>query len=176
MKKNLFQKVNTAVLGSLSMISACTSVYAAEAPKDDINEWIESCPHIGLVAKEVNYGPITLKKLDLDNNGRVVIAQPGETIKGSVQYKVDAEELKSLHLHHIILGIKSGEAQSCITHALGIWDAKGTAHFSLIAPFNKGVYEILFDYQTGVSCKNALEEWRKNPPSSKAVVGIIIVE
>lgn len=176
MKERIFQKVKTAVLGSLFMTTACVSLYAAEAPKDEINEWINACPHIGLVAKEVTYGPITLKKLNLDGKGRVVIAQPGETIHGTVQYTVDADQLESLHLHHIIIGIKGQNAQNCIMHALGVWDAKGKANFNLTAPTAKGVYEVRFDHQTAVTCKTAVEHWREDPPSSKATVGIIIIE
>lgn len=177
MQTRLFQKIKTAVLGSLFVTTAYSlPLYAAESPKEKINEWINECPYIGLVAKEVTYGPISLKNFDLEDKGRVVIAQPGEVIKGTVHYKVKADQLESWHLHHIILGIKGQGGQECITHALGAWDTHGKASFSLTAPLEKGIYEIRFDYQTSVTCNDACELWREDPPSSNATVGIIIIE
>lgn len=169
-QKNLF-------LGALFVTAACAlPLNAVDSPKDKINKWINECPYIGLVAKEVTYGPITLKHFDLDDKGRVVIAQPGEKIHGTVYYKVESGQLDAFHLHHIILGIKNGEDRSCLTHALGVWDSKGKAHFSLAAPAEKGVYEIRFDYQTCLTCDDAFQHWNEDPPSSKATVGIVIVE
>ena len=177
MQKQSLQRTKLGFLGVLFLTTACAlPLNAVDSPKDKINKWINECPYIGLVAKEVTYGPITLKHFDLEDKGRVVIAQPGETVSGSVNYKVDASELESLHLHHIILGIKKSDDQTCLTHALGVWDSKGKATFSLAAPSERGAYEIRFDYQTGLKCEDALKHWNEDPPSSKATVGIIIVE
>lgn len=177
MQERRFQRAKTLVLGFLFTTTVCSlPLHAVDAPKDKINEWLKSCPYIGLASKEVIYGPITLKHFDLEDKGRVVIAQPGEKINGSVKYKVDASKLDSWELHHIILGVSSGKEQTCITHALGVWDNKGKAHFSLTAPQEKGVHEIRFDYQTGLRCSEAMEHWKQDPPSSRAALGIIIVE
>jgi hypothetical protein len=177
MQKQSPQRIKTGFLGVLFITAACAlPLNAVDSPKDKINKWISECPYIGLVAKEVTYGPITLKHFDLEDKGRVVMAQPGEKIHGTVHYKVDVSELDSLHLHHIILGIKNGGDQTCLTHALGVWDSKGKASFSLTAPEEKGVYEIRFDYQTCLTCNDALKHWSEDPPSPKATVGIVIVE
>lgn len=177
MKESLLQKAKAATLGFLFITAACVLPgYAAEQPKDKIDAWIQECPYIGLVAKEVSYGPITLEDFDLDKKGRIVVAQPGEVINGAVNYKVESNELDSFHLHHIILGIKAHGAQNCISHALGIWDEKGKAHFSLTAPTEPGVYEVRFDYQTAMTCKEAMKYWNEDPPSSKATIGIIIID
>lgn len=175
MKGNFFQKATAAILSFLFITTTCAS-YAVESPKDRLNEWIHSYPYIGLVTEEVTYGPIALKKLNLENKGRVVIAKPGETVFGTVHYRVDADKLDTLHLHHIILGIEGKDSQTCLTHALGVWDAQGRVHFSISAPPERGVYELRFDYQTALTCSEASKEWRKEPPSAKATVGIIIVE
>jgi hypothetical protein len=176
MKEIIFQNVKKVVLSSLFITAAFASVYAVETPQDKIDQWINECPYIGLVAKEVTYGPITLKDFKMEDEGRVVIAQPGEFINSSVEYKVAKEHLKSLHLHHIIVGIKGQNSQNCITHALAVWDTHGKAHFCFAAPTEKGIYEVRFDYQTALTCKEAYKLWRADPPSSKATVGIVIVE
>jgi hypothetical protein len=177
MKKSVFQKAKTIALGSFFICAASAlRLHAVESPEDKINEWINECPYIGLVAKEVSYGPITLKNFNLDNKGRIVIARPNEIIHGTLQYKIKTDELPSLHLHHIIIGIEGEDTQSCITHALGVWDTKGKTSFSFAAPPKRGVYEIRVDYQTGLTCEEACKLWREDPPSAKATVGIIIIE
>jgi hypothetical protein len=178
MKTMISHQIRNTILGSLALAGALGTlpVSASEAPKNKIQEWIHTCPYIGLVAKEISYGPITLKDLDLDHNGRVVIAKPNEELNGTIKYKVDSGDLDTLKVHHIIVGIKDQDAQTCIAHAFGIADKEGKTHFTLIAPAKKGVYEIRFDYQTALTCGEAAKCWREDPPSSKAAVGIIIVE
>jgi|LakMenE01Jun11ns_1017448.scaffolds.fasta_scaffold9697478_1 hypothetical protein len=150
-------------------------LHSAESPKNKLLEWIKSNPWIGLVAKEIRYGPITLKDLDLDKNGRLVIARPGEEISATVKYMVDADKLNSWNLYHILVGIKGQENPACITHSFGIWDRKGKASFTITAPEAKGVYEVSFDYQEGLFCGDAAKAWI-DEPAPRATVGIIIVE
>lgn len=177
MKAEILKKVSTRTIACLFLGStSLASLRAVDSPRDKINEYIHSCPYIGLVAKDVTYGPITLKDCDLGDQGRVVIAQPGEVVSGTAKYEIDTEHMQSLHLHHIIVGIKDEQAQNCLTHAIGILDRKGKASFSLKAPTKPGVYEVRFDYQTALTCNDASKEWREDPPSSRATVGIIIVE
>jgi len=165
------------ILGLLATVSALSApLAAADSLGDKANQLISSCPWIGLIAKEVTYGPITIGKLDIDGAGRLVFCQPGEKIEGTVRYKIDAAKLDSMHNHHIIVGIRDEDAQSCITHSLGVWDKKGTASFSFSAPVEKGVYEVCFDYHTAVLCGDALQKWHSYPPAKKTTIGIIVVE
>lgn len=177
--RNLFSKKRVCtLLCSIFLAVLSTQVLpAAESPSDKISEWIKSSPWIGLVAKEVTYGPITLGELNLDKGGRLVIAKPGEEIKSTVKYKINADKLDSWHLHHIVVGIKGQAYPTCITHSFGVWDKKGKASFTLIAPKEKGVYEVRFNYQEGITCSEAVKGWLdENSPSAHATVGIIIVE
>lgn len=178
MHKLLFHKITYTFLSILLLaISFMQPLDAARAPKEEITEWVKSCPYIGLLTEKITYGPITLKDFNLADVGRVVIVDPDEVIEGTVKYKVDSNKLDTLHLHHIIVGVRGEEgSQSCISHTLGILDTKGTAKFSLKSPSKKGIYEIRFDYQTALTCSNALEQWIENPPSASAVVGFLIVK
>ncbi len=166
-----------ALLCSIFFIVLSSQIlHAAESPKDKINEWINSTPWIGLVAREVTYGPITLRDLDLDKSGRLVFAEPGEEIEAVVKYKVNADTLDSWKLHHITVGIKGQDNSTCITHSLGIWNKRGKASFIIKAPEEKGMYEVRFDYQEALLCSDATKAWQEDSPSAKATVGIIIVE
>ncbi|MFA6915011.1 MAG: hypothetical protein WC222_01315 [Parachlamydiales bacterium] len=177
MRKHFLSQVKNAVWGSLLLASLCTlPLQAADSPKEKLTEWISSYPWIGLVAKDVSYGPITLRDLNLANKGRLVIVKPGEHIHGTVKYKIDSDRLESWNMYHVILGIKGQEAQSCITHSVGVWDKKGKANFTLVAPMEKGVYEVRFDLEEAIVCSDAMKEWRDDNPSSRATVGVIIVE
>lgn len=177
MRTQNFSKFTSRVLGSLLIAACCIMpLHSAESPKGKINQWIHSYPYLGLISKEVAYGPITLKNLDFDGSGHVVIAEPGEVIDGTVHYKIDSSKLESMNLHHIIVGIKDQDAQSCITHSLGVWNRKGKSSFSLKAPLEKGVYEVRFDYQNSLCCEDAIAAWQADAPSSNATVGVIIVE
>lgn len=139
---------------------------------------VESYPYLGLVMDEVQYGPITIKDVSLNDHDRVTTVKPGETVKGHVKYKIDSDELDTLHLHHIIVGLKNVGAQDCIAHSFGVWDSKGRSSFELKAPMEKGVYEVRFSYAQASSCSEALKSWTEDnhQPSSKATIAILIVE
>lgn len=175
--KNFFltKSMCTLLYSILLIVFSSQLLHSVESPKDKISKWIKSSPWIGLIAKEVTFGPVTLKNLNLDGKGRLVFAKPGEEIKAVVKYKVNAEGLDSWGLHHIIVGIMNQDA-TCITHSLGIWDKKGETSFMIQAPKEKGLYEVRFDYQEALFCGEAIETWQKDSPSAQATVGIIIVE
>lgn len=135
-----------------------------------------SCPWIGLIAKEVSYGPVTISKVNIEKSGKLVFCEPGETISGTVHYKVDAAKFESWNLHHIIVGLRDQDAQNCILHSLGVCDDKGRASFSFVAPQEKGIYELCFDYHRAMFCSKAIEEWHAHSPSQKATIGIVVVE
>lgn len=177
MKKYFFTSFKNKIISSLLITTFCVfSLQAVQSPKEKIKDLIKSFPYMGLAVKETTYGPITLKKLDFGGCGRIVCATPGEIINGSVKYKVDADKMETLHLHHIIIGIKGQDHQDCITHSLGVWNSKGTANFSLVAPSKRGIYEVRFDHEQAFLCQDAISAWQKDNPSSSATVGFIIVE
>lgn len=165
------------ILGfALLTCTLCAPLAAAESTGDKINDLISSCPWIGLVAEKVTYGPVTISRLKMDGKGRLVFCKPGEEIDGTLKYKIDSSELESWKLHHIVVGLRNAEAQSCITHSLGLWDKKGKASFSFKAPDEKGIYEVCFGYYNAVLCSDAIQDWNENPPEHCATIGIVVVE
>ena len=177
MNTYIFSKIKNTFLGSTFLAVTCMMpLHSAESAGDKISDWFSSCPYIGLVAEEITYGPITLKDFNMDDKGRLVIAKPGEELQCSVKYYLDSNQMESWNMHHVVVGIKGEDSQSCITHSLGLWDKKGKTNFNLTAPSKKGVYEVRFDYEKVLTCGDAVSHWKEETPSSKATVGIIIVE
>lgn len=174
---NTFCKLKTYICSALVLAIAFTAPLAAvSSAGDKVSDLISSCPWIGLIAKEVSYGPITISNLNIADAGKLAFCEPGEKIEGSLKYKIDAKKLDSWNVHHIIVGLRGQDAQSCITHSIGVWDKKGKANFSFTAPQEKGIYEVCFDYQEAALCCNAIDEWHNHPPAHKATIGILVVE
>lgn len=180
MKTFFNSTIKNTVVSSLLIAAAVCSLplHSAETSNtlNKISEWTKACPYIGLVSESVTYGPVTLKKLDMDAQGRLAVVKPGETISCNVHYHVDSDDLEAWRMHHVIVGIKGTHSQSCIVHSLGVWDKKGNANFNLTAPLVSGVYEVRFDYENGYHCDEAIARWIEDAPSSKATMGFIVVE
>lgn len=177
MKLHPFFKSQSLILSATLLVSAlATPLAAIDSASDKMDELISVCPWIGLILKNVTYGPITISKLDIAECGRLVFCEPGERIDGTLKYKIDVDQIDSWNLHHVIVGLRKQDAQSCITHSLGVWDKEGHSSFSFNAPAEKGVYEVCFNYYKAVLCVDAFREWQLNPPAHAATIGIVVVE
>lgn len=177
MKTFSFFKLQNLILSSAILAGTfCAPLVGADSLGTKVNDIISTCPWVGLVANEVTYGPITISKLNIDDAGRLVFCEPGEKIEGTLRYKIDSSKLVSWDLQHIVVGLRKQDAQSCITHSLGVWDKKGKASFSFEAPKEKGTYEVCFGYYEVTLCSDAIREWKDNPPSHSATIGVLVVE
>lgn len=146
--------------------------------KSSISDYLQECPWIGLIADEITYGPITISKVSIHDGDKLAFVSPGATLNGKLKYKVDSKDLDSLHLYHLVVGIKNEGAQDCITHSLGLWSSKGRGEFTLIAPESPGVYEVRFLFTEALTCGNARDVWDSGveTPSAAATIGVIIVK
>lgn len=171
--------------GYLFLMMACSfftfnvlSAGITSDAKHDLNKYLEKAPWLGLIADEVTYGPITVSRVHIHEGDKFVIAAPGESLNGSLRYRIDTDDLKALQRYHLVIGIKGKEAQECVAHSLGVWDSKGKANFTLVAPQKPGIYQVRFLFVDDWTCASAKNEWNsgKNVPSSNATIGVIIVE
>lgn len=177
MKMCLFVKFQCLMLGAILLMSSIAApLTAVSSPGDRVNQLISDCPWIGMIAKEVTYGPITISHLNIGESGRLVFCEPGETIEGTLKYKINVKELDSWGLHHIVVGLRHQDAQSCISHSFGVWDRKGNSSFSFQAPEGKGVYELCFEYYKGALCSDAFAQWQNSSPPHRATIGIVVVD
>ncbi len=143
-----------------------------------INDYIKEAPWIGLIADEVDYGPITITDVRIHHGNKLAFVQPKETLHGSLEYRINADDLKSMRLYHLVIGIKGVGPQDCVTHSMGVLDSHGTGKFELKAPKKPGIYQVRFMLSKGVTCASAREDWTtgQKEPSSNATIGVIIVE
>lgn len=95
-----------------------------------------------------------------------------------MKYKIHAKDENKYELYHLVIGIVGVGAQDCLAHSVNIWNSKGRSNFTLVAPTAPGVYEVRFLYAEALTCQSARDLWDSGDedPSSKATIGIIIVE
>lgn len=161
----------------LFLTHSLTAGITVEAKKS-LTEFIQECPWIGLVASEITYGPITISEVNIHDGDKLAVVAPGEILNGMLKYRVDSKDLQSLHLYHLVIGIKGQGPQDCITHNLGMWSSEGKGRFTLKAPEKPGIYEVRFLLTQALLCSNARDAWDSDQgiPSSAATIGIIIVD
>lgn len=146
--------------------------------KEELSKYFEAAPYLGLLADEVEYGPIKVSHVHIHDGEKFVIAAPGDILNGSLRYHINAENLEFMHKYYLVIGLKEQGAQECVTHSRGIWDTKGKAHFKLTVPKKPGVYEVRFLFVEGANCQAAQKLWNSgvSAPGAYATIGVIIVE
>jgi hypothetical protein len=167
------------VMAIFSFLFLTNPLYAnTSEAKKPFSEYLEECPWIGLVADYITLGPIKISKVSIHHGDKIAYVSPGKTIHGKLKYEISADDLESLHFYHLTVGFKHQGAQDCVTHNLGVWDAKGKGKFTLKAPEEPGVYEVRFLLTEGLTCAGAYEAWDSShgKPSSAATIGVLIVE
>ncbi len=146
--------------------------------KTKVSDYFQEFPWVGLIANEITYGPIVVSDVHINNQEKLLFVRPNEKIKGSLNYKIDASKLDSMHLYHLVIGMTNVGAQDCITHSFGLWNSSGHSHFTLTAPSEPGFYQVRFCYFEGLTCQAARNAWnsRNGDPSSSATLAVIIVQ
>ena len=146
--------------------------------KTKVSDYFQEFPWIGLISNEITYGPIAVSNVTLNNQQKLAFVRPNEKINGTLNYRIDASRLDSMHLYHLVVGLYSVGAQDCITHSFGIWNSSGKGNFTMTAPSKPGVYQVRFSYFEGLSCQAARNAWnaRNGDPSSAATIAAIIVQ
>jgi hypothetical protein len=164
-------------LALLAITTPLAAGVTSEAKKK-LNDYFQEFPWIGLVADKLNYGPITIRDVNIHDGDKLALVAPGEKLNGTLKYKINSKHLEALHRYHLVIGIKEEGAQDCVTHNLGLWSSKGTGKFTLKAPKKAGVYQVRILFTEGLTCEGAREAWNteKGQPSAAATIGVIIVE
>ena len=172
--KNIF----TFLLSIFLIMEVALFAGFSDGAKHDLHKYFEKAPWIGLIADEIHFGPISISHVSIHHGDKLAVVAPEETLHGSLKYRIDAEELKSMHRYHLVVGIHGEGSQDCITHTLGVWDSKGKGNFTLTAPKHPGIYQVRFLLVEGLTCSHAQNLWNsgEKEPSSAATIGVIIVE
>lgn len=171
---------------AITLLTIC-SLFAGQVRAGGIQDYIHEIPGIGLVADEVDFDGIKLKKLRFhqcqgDDNSfigdKYVITYPGKKHKVSVKYKLDGDLVDNMELHHFIFGLDKAGPQDCFLHSLGLTDAKGNATFYVTAPAEPGVYALRFCHAVGYGSFEQVKEewWKTESTNSKSIMGIVVVK
>lgn len=161
----------------LCAVFCVSCLNASECAFDSIDKYADEIPGIGLIADSIKFDGITISHFRFENDKKYVISNPGETIPAYMHYAIDASALKTLHRHHLIIGLYDDGPQECILHSYGIKDSEGDVSVNLIAPEKKGVYQVRFCHSIGLTDEQAQKAWwRGKGPSAKTIVGIVVVK
>jgi len=137
----------------------------------------DKIPGIGLILDSISFDGITIGQFRFDNDKKYITVKPEEEFSAHMVYEIDASMLKTLHLHHLIIGLHDDGPQQCILHSLGVTDAIGDLTVTLKAPKAKGAYQVRFCHTTGLTDHEAQKAWwRGDGASAKTIVGIVIVK
>lgn len=122
-------------------------------------------------------GPVMISRVYLGNQHTFLVVHPGETIDCSLNYQVHCSQQKFLDKHHLIVGLEGVGAETCIGHLYGVWDARGTKQFKLVAPLQEGDYDVKVVYYPTDKCEDIFNMWNvlKLAPSNSTTIGILRV-
>lgn len=136
----------------------------------DWNKWIPN---------QASSGPATLSNLKLGGGKNVIVVSPGQRIDGEVQCALNKQACSPLSLYRVVLGIKNRGGQTTIFNHFGIKAGKEVDRFTLVAPRQKGIYQLAFRVATTAREATAIEAWDKESDANlghPAPIGLIIVQ
>ena len=144
---------------------------------DTIDKYAEEVPGIGLISDSIKFDGITISQFQFENDKKFIFVDPGQSFAARMHYEIDASALKTLHRHHLIIGLHDDGPQQCILHSYGIKDSEGDVCVTLEAPEKQGVYQVRFCHSIGLTDEEAQKAWwRGDGPSAKTIVGIVVVK
>lgn len=166
------------LFGILLFTGLSFSGYASEKL---LASYADKIPGIGLICESVSFDGITISHFRFMNEknkeAKYIFVKPGQEFNAHMQYYIDADKLKTLHLHHLIIGLHEDGPQKCVLHSLGIKNSAGDASVTLKAPEKEGAYQVRFCHSEGLTDEGAKEAWWKGEgPSAKTIVGIVVVK
>ena len=157
-------------LGVLSVLVA--SVFP---PDMEIGSYVEE------VRKEtpsfVCTDAVTIANLNLNGQGNVLVARPGERIYAQVNFSCNQSVVENHELNQLIIGFKDIGAKKCILNEMGYrCSGQMIQDFWLEAPLEAGVYEVQGFLEQASSQKEALQQWNNRDQYKMTVGKIIVVE
>lgn len=161
----------------LSAVLGFACIHAQLQAFDTINKYAEEVPGIGLISDSIEFDGITISQFQFENDKKFIFVDPEQSFSARMHYQIDASALKTLHRHHLIIGLYDDGPQHCILHCYGIKDSEGDVCVTLQAPKKKGVYQVRFCHAIGLTDEQAQKAWwRGEGPSAKTIVGIVVVK
>jgi hypothetical protein len=163
---------------TLILTGTLTAKDISKELKNDLRKYIDKVPGIGMVTDKVECEGITLSDFSFMGGKKFVFAEPGEEIKCQVRYETHKEAFSNTSIHFFLVGLyPQKEAQTYVTKTLGFMNEAGVSDFTLIAPEEKGTYQVRFCHGAGLTFEQAKESWHYDDHASpETVMGVVIVK
>ena len=123
----------------------------------------------------VNKGPVSIANLNLNEQGSVIAAQPGEKLFGMLNFHYDANQLYPEAQHQIVIGFSDLGAQKCIFNEMGYRCGEGITSFFIKAPEAAGLYDVLCLFTQSSSSRDAIGDWESKKEEEMMMIGKILV-
>ncbi len=139
---------------------------------DSVGEYAE------IIRKEIPSvvcsGSMSIANLNLNRQGNVIIARPGEKIYGMVNFSCNTACLEQYSLNQIIIGYEGLGPRGCIFNELGYRCGDGIKTIYLEAPREPGIYNVQCSLEQARSPAEAMQNWNSSE-SIKLTIGSVIV-
>ncbi len=146
---------------------------------NSIQDYLNNYHWKGLIQDKAASGPVTLKRLELNEHPRAVVVRPGEKIEAEVKCIFDSDKCSVFKVYRIVVGLKGEGGQAVIGNESGITAGKTIENFTLTAPEKPGMYQVRFravDAVFKTTAFNAWEDENGNEPDGTTTIGIIFVK
>ena len=144
-----------------------------------IQDYLENFSWEGIMPEKTSSGVQTLNNLKLNDHGRVIVARPGETVRGEVICLLDSDEATPLKIYRAVIGLYGVGPQTTVGTSLGAYGGSSKEEFFLTAPKEPGIYQIRFRAADNFLQCNALDAWfdeKGEEPNASTIIGIIYVK
>lgn len=121
-------------------------------------------------------GSISLVNLDLNRQGSVVVAYPGERVRATVNISCEDVEIDPHTLYQVVIGYEEGNVQKCILNEFGYRLGEAIKFFFLEAPLEPGEYNIQFRLEQAHSPLEAMQNWGSESSLQMTIGKIIVTE
>jgi hypothetical protein len=139
-----------------------------------LQEYLDHYPWKGLITDSATSEPATLKHLELNGHGKVVVVRPGERINGTVRCVYDRDRCAAFTYYKVVVGFKDLGPQVTIGHTAGLLADDTLEKFALIAPAVKGIYQVRFLTVEAFFDQTAFHHWEN--PNAATTIGLVIVQ
>lgn len=180
--KEKFDQTVDKVAGSLQDLTKSLEdeVLKADPKHISVQEILKKYEWNRYIHDSATYGPATLSHLHLGKAKKpVAVVHPGQAIDGDVVCALNSKDCSPLGLYRIVLGLKNQGGQTTIFNHFGLRAGKETDHFTLLAPQQKGVYEVAFRVVESAREGTALKTWdelNQNGYDHPTTIGLLIVK
>ena len=142
---------------------------------DEIGSYIEEMR--SEVPVEVCGTNATLANLNLNGQGNIIAAHPGERIYSLVNFSCSLEPSDNYTLYQMVIGYEEVGPKKCILNELGYRCCGAMIQdFWLEAPLEPGVYNIQGFLDSSSSKTEAMRQWDSTDKEKMTIGRIIVLE